>query len=115
MSLEATGTETCPECRGTPEHTVIMCSDNGCRETVEACKLCGGLGLVEIAIAARHRKGHELLDVRVHGLGFTQREAGHVFGLDWMQIHEIECGRADAPLEYERRLRKLAAESTQRG
>jgi hypothetical protein len=70
--MESKGTETCPECRGTPQHVAVMCSPNGCRETIRACDFCGGLGIVEVEAADRYRRGWAMRKERVPSSGWRR-------------------------------------------
>jgi len=62
------GTETCPQCNGSPEHAPIICGPAGCRETRMSCDFCGGFGMVTVEAADRWRKGRVLREERVHRL-----------------------------------------------
>lgn len=92
--MEGKGTETCPECRGTPQHVAVMCGPNGCRETIQACDFCGGLGIVEVEVADRYRRGRAMRKERVHKLGLTQEQYASILGgLSARELNDIECGR----------------------
>jgi len=88
--------ETCPQCEGSPQHTAIMCGPTGCRETVQSCNFCGGMGIVGIEAADRWRKGRVLRDERVKA-GLSPAEGAAIRGLTVFEQNEIENGRADIP------------------
>jgi len=92
------GTETCPQCQGTPTHAAIICGPNGCRETALSCDFCGGFGIVAVEAAERYRKGRALREERVHKLGLTEEQYAHILGgISARELNDIEHGRADMP------------------
>ena len=89
--------ETCPQCEGS-HHMAITCGPNGCRETILSCDFCGGMGIVEIEVADRWRKGRALRDDRVKA-GLSPAEGAAIRGLTVFQQNEIENGRAAIPMQ----------------
>ena len=70
--METKGTETCPDCNNRGPFTAVMCGPKhpggeelGCRMTTLACEFCGGLGIVEVEVANRYRRGEKLRRLRV--------------------------------------------------
>ncbi len=105
------GSETCPQCQGSPQHIAVMCGPNGCRETIRACEFCGGLGIVEIEAADRYRRGRALRHERVHKLGLTQEQYARTLGgISARELNDIECGRTDMPAPLVGRQRWMAGE-----
>jgi hypothetical protein len=88
--------ETCPECEGSPQHTAIMCGPTGCRETVQSCNFCVGMGIVTVEAADRWRNGRALRDERVKA-GLSPAEGAALRGLTVFEQNEIENGRAEIP------------------
>jgi hypothetical protein len=104
MTTEAHTTETCPQCEGTPLHMVVMCGPKAadseemtCRTTVRACDFCGGLGIVEAAIADRWRRGTALHRKRVHQFELTCEQLARWLHISPMLLNDFEWGRADLP------------------
>jgi len=58
--MATNGTETCPQCDGSPQHVAIICGLQSCRETIRTCDFCGGLGIVKVEAADRYREGQAL-------------------------------------------------------
>lgn len=117
--MEANGTVTCPQCGGQPLHTAILSGPKpaggeelGCRMTTPACDWCGGLGMVEVALANRYRKGQELQKIRVRKLQLTQEQLARILRIPGIsngeQVDAIEHGRGDVPEQFERELRQFA-------
>jgi hypothetical protein len=106
MGTEAT--ETCPDCRGTPEHAAIICGPDGCRLTVRTCDLCEGSGIVAPEAAGRYRKGRALREHRVHKLGFTQQQLADILGTSPILLNHVEHGRDDMPEQQWRRFEELS-------
>ena len=102
--MATNGTETCPECDGSPQHVAIICGPQGCRETIRACDFCGGLGIVEVEAADRYRRGQALRQLRVHKRQLTQKALAHILGISPYLLNDIECGRADMPNTVDSRL-----------
>ena len=71
--------------------------ENGCRGAVRTCDFCGGLGIVEVAVAERYRKGRELGNIRVRKLSLTQEQLARVLRVPGIrngeQVEAIEHGR----------------------
>src|SRR5215469_10396341 len=98
--------ETCPACEGRGPAYTIACSVNEagggkCRESLSACDFCGGLGIVEIAVADRYRKGQELRNLRVKRIRATQEQLARILRIPGVPngeaVHEIEHGRGPIP------------------
>jgi Helix-turn-helix len=102
------GTETCPQCEGTPQNVAVMCGPDGCRETIRACEFCGGLGIVEVEAAERYRKGRALREERVHKLGLTQEQYARIIGgISAREVDDIERGHAEIPAHLVGRIGEL--------
>jgi hypothetical protein len=105
------GTETCPRCenRG-PAFTIACTVDEAgggqCRESLTACDFCGGLGIVEIEVANRYRRGQAFRDRRAKKWRLTQRQLAEVLKISPMALHDFEQGRAELPACVDRRLLK---------
>jgi hypothetical protein len=102
--MDAKGTETCPQCDNRGPLTAVLCGPKqpggeelGCRMTTLACDFCGGLGIVEVEVAARYRRGQKLRDLRVKKWGLTQRQQAQILRMSPMLLNDIEHGRADWP------------------
>ena len=111
MTIEATGTETCPQCHGTPEHTVVMCGaksagseEMACRITTSSCDVCGGLGIVEFAVADRYRRGEDLRRKRVKKFRLTVMQLASILRISPILPNDFEWGRADLPPHVAKRL-----------
>jgi hypothetical protein len=55
---------------------------------VQACNFCGGLGIVESAVAERYRKGEELRNIRVRKLSLTQQQLARVLRIPGISTGE---------------------------
>jgi len=102
-------TETCPSCENRGPAYTIACSVNDagggqCRESLSACDFCGGLGIVEIEVANRYRRGRAFRDRRVKKWRLTQGQLAHILKISPMTLNDFERGRADLPAGVDRRL-----------
>jgi len=102
--METKGTETCPDCNNRGPFTAVMCGPKhpggeelGCRMTTLACEFCGGLGIVEVEVANRYRRGEKLGRLRVNKWHLSQRQQAHILGISPMLLNDIEHGRAEWP------------------
>jgi hypothetical protein len=84
---EVTIIETCPEGEGSPPHVTIICGLGGCRETILSCDFCGDMGIVEIEVADRWRKGRALRDETVKAR-LSPAEGAAIRGLTVFQQNE---------------------------
>ena len=96
-------TEKCPQCNGYAQAFAIMCGprapgsdDLKCRTGVQACDFCGGLGIVESAVAERYRRGAAIRQVRKKW-GLTLNQQAHILRMRPELLNDIEWGRADWP------------------
>lgn len=64
----------------------------------------GGLGIVEVEVTHRWRKGRALRERRVHKRGLAQQQFGRRLGIDPMLLNDVERGRAELPAHVEQRL-----------
>jgi hypothetical protein len=69
----------------------------GFRMTTLACEFCGGLGIVEVEVANRYRRGEKLRRLRVNKWHLSQRQQAHILGISPMLFNEIEHGQAEWP------------------
>lgn len=101
--VERNGTETCPQCRGIPEHMAVLCGpkgggddEMGCRIATQTCEFCGGFGMAEIKIADRYHQGKQLRNVRVKAW-LTQRELAGLLKISPMTRldNSHHCGHFD--------------------
>jgi hypothetical protein len=104
MEVDDDGNRNLPECNNQGPHLAVLCGPDGCRETMQACDFCGGLGIVEVAAADRWRRGQALRQLRVYQRHLTQEGLAHILGISLMLLSDIECGRADMPDTVDRRL-----------
>jgi len=104
--MATNGTETCPQCDGSPQHVAIICGLQGCRETICACDFCAGLGIVKVEAADRYRWGQALRQIRVHKHHLTQKGLAYILGISPQLLNNIECGQADMPDTVDLRLLK---------
>ncbi len=111
MAREQTGKS--PRCGGQAQGFAVMCGprtpgsdDMKCTTGIVACDFCGGLGIVESAVAERYRKGQKLRDMRVKNWLLTQRQVAQRLRISPMFLNDIEHGRKDMPDWLDRRLRK---------
>ncbi len=111
MTTKANTTETCPQCKGRPFHTAVMCGPKAaggeemtCRTTMCACDFCDGIGLVEAAIADRWRQGAALRNKRVKQFRLTCEQLARWLHISPMLLNDFEWGRADLPAHALKRL-----------
>jgi len=100
----ANGTEACPQCSGKGPHVAVMCGpkqpggeEMGCRLTTVACDFCGGLGIVESAVAERYRRGAAIRKLRLKKWQLSQNQQAHILGISPMLLNDIEHGQAEWP------------------
>jgi hypothetical protein len=98
------GTETCPECQGTPEREFRILGPDGCRKTTIAREFCGGFGIVPVEAAERYRKGRALRKEPVHNWGLRQEQLVRRLGISPQELDDIERGLADMPADLISRL-----------
>lgn len=75
-----------------------------CTTGVRACDFCGGLGIVESAVAERYRRGQTIRDRRAKKWQLTQRQQAGILHISPMLLNDIEHGRADWPTWVNRKL-----------
>jgi hypothetical protein len=107
--MESEATEKCPQCSGRGQGFAVMCGpkapgtdDMKCTTGIQACDFCGGLGLVEVQVAERYRRGQALRDVRVRKRMLTQAQMAHWLRISPMLLNDIEHGRTDWPAYVDR-------------
>jgi hypothetical protein len=71
--------------------------DMKCTTGIQACDLCGGLGIVESAVAERYRRGDAIRKLRVKKWQLTLNQQAHILGISPMLLNDIERGRAEWP------------------
>jgi hypothetical protein len=69
-----------------------------------ACEMCGGLGIVESAVAERYRRGQAIRDQRVKKWRLTQGQMAHILRISPMLLNDIERGRAEWPAGVNQKL-----------
>jgi DNA-directed RNA polymerase subunit M/transcription elongation factor TFIIS len=96
--------EKCPQCGGHTQAFAVMCGprtpdgdDMKCTTGIQACDLCGGLGIVESAVAERYRRGDAIRKLRVKKWQLTLNQQAHILGISPMLLNDIERGRAEWP------------------
>lgn len=111
--METNRTETCPPCNNRGPHVVVMCGPKqpggeelGCRTTVQACDLCGGLGIVEVEVANRYRQGAALRKKRVRTFRLTHMQMARRIGIGAELLNAVEWGQAEMPVHAQRLLLK---------
>ena len=104
-------TEKCPECNGQAQGFSVMCGtreagsdEMKCTTGIRACEFCGGLGLVETAVAGRWRRGEAIRKLRVKQWKLSLNQQAHILGISPMLLQDIERGRADWPSWVNRKL-----------
>jgi hypothetical protein len=100
----------CPQCGGQAQAFVTMCGprtpgsdDMKCATGMQACEYCGGLGIVESAVAERYRRG-AIRDLRVKKWRLTQGQMANVLRISPILLNDIEHGRAEWPAWVNRKL-----------
>lgn len=99
---------TCPSCRGAKQHRVMVCfrsKHGGCEERIEQCDICQGTGRITYQQAEQIDQGRGLRQFRVKELKISQREAGKLWGLDFMLLSKMEAGRVPIPAELWEKIR----------
>ena len=71
--------------------------DVKCTSGIVACDFCGGLGIVENAIAERWRRGDAIRKLRVKKWQLTLRQQAEILRMSPMLLNDIERGRAEWP------------------
>jgi DNA-directed RNA polymerase subunit M/transcription elongation factor TFIIS len=96
--------EKCPQCGGHNQAFAVMCGprtpgddDMKCTTGILACDFCGGLGIVESAVAERYRRGNAIRKLRVKKWQLTLNQQAHILGISPMLLNDIEHGRAEWP------------------
>ena len=106
-------------CGGHAQAFAVMCGprkpgtdDMKCTTGIQACDFCGGLGIVESAVAESYRKGQELRDLRVKRIGATQEQLARILRIPGIPngeaVNAIEHGHGPIPERFERELRDFA-------
>ena len=97
-------TEKCPQCGGQAQAFTVMCGprspgsdDMKCRTGMQACEFCGGLGMVESAVAERYRRGDAIRKLRVKKWRLTQGQMAQILRMSPILLNDIEHGRAEWP------------------
>jgi len=65
---------------------------------------CGGLGIVESAVAERYRRGDAIRKLRVKKWRLTLNQQAQILRVSPMLLNDIEWGRADWPASVNRKL-----------
>jgi DNA-directed RNA polymerase subunit M/transcription elongation factor TFIIS len=96
--------EKCPQCGGHTQAFAVMCGprtpgddEMKCKTGIQACDFCGGLGIVESAVAERYRRGDAIRKLRVKKWLLTLNQQAHILGISPMLLNDIEHGRAEWP------------------
>jgi hypothetical protein len=103
-------TEKCPSCGGQAQGFGVMCGprtpgsdDMKCKTGIVACEFCGGLGIVETALAERYRNGRAIQELRKKS-GLTLRQQAQILRMSPILLNDIEQGKADWPKWVNRKL-----------
>jgi hypothetical protein len=64
---------------------------------MQACEFCGGLGMVESAVAERYRRGDAIRKLRVKKWLLTQGQMAQILRMIPILLNDIEHGRAEWP------------------
>jgi DNA-binding XRE family transcriptional regulator len=104
QTMASDTSEKCPQCGGQAQAFAVMCGPRGpgsddmkCTTGIQACDFCGGLGIVEGAVAERYRRGDAIRRLRVKKWQLTQNQQAHILGISPMLLNDIEHGRAEWP------------------
>jgi hypothetical protein len=62
-----------------------------------ACDYCGGLGIVESAVAESYRRSQAIRKLRVKNWRLTQGQMANVLRMSPILLNDIEHGRAEWP------------------
>ena len=65
---------------------------------MQACEFCGGLGIVESAVAERYRRGDAIRKLRVKKWRLTQGQMARILRMSPVLLNDIEPRVAPAPL-----------------
>ena len=71
---------------------------------MQACEFCGGLGIVESAVAERYRRGDAIRKLRVKKWRLTQGQMARILRMSPVLLNDIEHGRAEWPAWVNRKL-----------